>query len=118
MSIYVSITRRAEPLDENGPSITKAEWLRWAERQPDFRVGGPDESSSQDATPYVWTGHPSAVPFTFVWVDGQVDVKAPDRMTIQRMKAIAASLAATVMSETGEVFDDLGESAGFLPGYP
>jgi hypothetical protein len=37
---------------------------------------------------------------------------------IVRMKALAATLGATVFSETGAVFDDDGEEAGFLDGYP
>jgi hypothetical protein len=64
-----------------------------------------------------WVGHPE-VPMIFNWTRGQVDVKNPDPATIVRMKALAAALNATVFSETGELFDERGDSAGFWEGFP
>ena len=117
MSIYVSISRRAEPLEDDGPQITAEEWLEVVSSESDFRL--PQGAEGEWVGPHarVWTGHPQ-VRMSFDWVDGQVDVKNPDAATIARMKALAARLQATVFSETGELFDDAGESAGFLDGYP
>jgi hypothetical protein len=117
MSYSVSISRRADPLDEEGPAITSDEWLDAVAREADFRV--PEASETEWAGPFmrVWTGHPDG-PVHFDWMDGAIDVKNPDPPMIVRMKALAATLGATVFSETGAVFDDDGEEAGFLDGYP
>ena len=117
MSISVSISRRAEPLDEEGPEISASEWLAVVSAEPDFRKVEGAEVESVGPRARAWVGHP-AVPMIFDWAQGQVDVKNPDSATIVRMKEIARALGATVFSETGEVFDDRGESAGFLDGYP
>lgn len=117
MSISVSISRRADPLDEEGPEISADEWLAAVSAAPDFRE--PDGAEAESVGPHArtWIGHPAA-PMIFDWVDGQVEVKAPDSATIVRMQALARALDASVFSDTGEVFDAHGESAGFLDGYP
>ena len=117
MSLYVSISRRADPLQEDGPQIAASEWIDLVAGEGDFRLPEGVESRWVGAFARVWTGHPE-VQMVFDWVDGQVDVKHPDPATIARMKALAVKLDATVFSETGELFDDSGESAGFLEGYP
>lgn len=45
-------------------------------------------------------------------------MKNPDAPTIARMQQLAARLGATVFSEQGELFDERGEHAGFLPDCP
>ncbi len=117
MSLYVSITRRAEPLAEDGPTITSQEWLDCVGGEPDFRVPEGGELKWVGPIARVWSGH-GEYPVVFDWVDGQVDVKNPDERTVARMKRLATKLAANVVSETGEIFRESGESAGFLPGYP
>ncbi len=117
MSISVAITRRAEPLADDEPGITAAEWLAVADEEPDFRVPAVPEREGAGADARVWTGHPSA-PIVFDLCDGQVEVVNPDAGTIARMQALARRLDARVVSENGEIFDDAGASLGFLPGYP
>ncbi|SRR6266536_693344 len=117
MSIYVFITRRREPADENAVPISSAEWLAVASEETDFREATGAEMEWSGPFMRVWVGHPqNAVHFD--WVDDQVEVRNPDERIIVRMKALAKTLNATVFSETGEVYDDHGESAGFLDGYP
>ena len=110
MSISVAISRRSDPFDESGPAIEKDEWQAIANSSTDFQF-------SADAI-YLWTGNAAAVPIAFEWWDGQVEVKNPDAVTIARMKQLARKMNATVFSETGEVFNEAGHSAGFLPGFP
>lgn len=117
MSIHVHISRRAEPLDEPGPAISAAEWIRAASREGDFRSPGDAETEGVGPFARVWVGHPGG-PVCFDWRDGDVEVRDPDQATLVRMKTLAIGLAANVFSETGEVFDDDGGSAGFLDGYP
>ena len=117
MGIYVFITRRAEPAGENAVPITSAEWLTVASGETDFRE--PTAAEMEWSGPFmrVWVGYPAHA-VHFDWVDDQVEVKNPNEQIIVRMKALAKKLNATVFSETGEVYDDHGESAGFLDGYP
>jgi hypothetical protein len=70
------------------------------------------------SSPYarVWTGYRSLV--IFDWIEGEIWVKNADESTIVRMKQLARILSATVFSEAGGLFDDVGEHAGFLPGFP
>jgi hypothetical protein len=117
MSIYVSITRRAEPLADDGPSITSDEWLVVIAEQADFRLPQGDESEWAGPFARVWSRH-SDYAVVFDWADGQIDVKNPDEPTVAMMKKLATYLSANVISETGEIFTDSGESGGFLPGYP
>ena len=114
MSIYVSISRRAYPFQEPGNEITVEEWLAVVDTAPDFRrpEGAEREFVSPDAR--VWTGHEHPVVFDFTSM-GEIDVKSPPPRVIAKMKVIAARLGAIVFaSETGEVFDDEGRSAGFV----
>ena len=116
MSFYIFISRRRDPLDDAGPHIPAEEWLRCADSEADFRmpVGHEREWSSPYAR--VWTGYRS--PLIFDWVEGEIWVKNADESIIVRMKQLAGKLSATVFSEAGGLFDDVGEHAGFLPGFP
>jgi hypothetical protein len=117
VSIYVSISRRADPLDAVGPAITADDWLLCVDEEPDFRppVGAEAEWVGEHAR--VWAGHKYPVVFDLT-CRGEIDVKSPDRLVIARMKALAAKLSANVFSEEGEIFDESGEHAGFLPDFP
>ena len=109
MSIYVAISRRNDPLDDDGDSISFDDWLAIVDAADDFE---------RDGDAFIWTAHPAGVRFQFEWSEGQIEVKNPDPPTIARMQNLAKELDAAVFSETGEVFDDDGVSAGFLDGFP
>ena len=116
MSIYVSISRRADPLDDGGPAITAEEWLRCVDEEPDFRPPVGDEAEWVGGHARVWTGHRYPVVFDLTG-SGEIDVKSPGPQVIARMKALAAKLSANVFSQEGEIFDGSGEHAGFLPDF-
>jgi len=116
MSIYVYISRRAGPLDEGGPSIAASEWLSVIEKDSTLRVARQDESEWLGRHARIWSGHQHSPAFD--WVNGQIEVKDPDGETIAKMKELAAKLQASVFSESGELFDNTGGHAGFLPGFP
>jgi hypothetical protein len=116
MSIYVYITRRADPADEAGPEITAEEWERCVDAEADFRAPREEELDWLGDHARMWTGY--KVPVAFDWGDGYIEVKNPDAEIITRMKSLAGRLRATVFSETGELFDLSGRHAGFLPGFP
>ena len=116
MSIYVSISRRSDPLDDTGPAIAADEWLRCVDAEPDFRPPVGDEAEGVGEHARVWSGH--KYPVVFDWTRGEIDVKNPDCFVIARMKALAAKLSASVFSEAGEIFNEAGSHEGFLPDYP
>ncbi len=116
MSFYVYISCRADPFDDSGPAILAEEWLRCIGAEPDFCVPNEDESKWLSKHARIWSDY--KFPMAFDWVNGQVEVKNPDAPTIERMKKLAETLSATVFSETGELYDEHGGHAGFLPGFP
>src|SRR5258706_11390324 len=116
MSIYVYISRRTDPFDDSGPEISAEEWLRYIDAEADFRAPTSEETESLGEHARIWSGH--KIPMAFDWSGGQVEVKNPNAPTISRMKQVATKLSATVFSETGELYGQSGEHAGFLPGFP
>ncbi len=116
MSIHVYISRRADPLDEAGPSIAASEWLSSTDSDSTFRVAREGESEWLGRHARIWSSHRHSPAFD--WVNGQIEVKNPDSETIAKMKEVAAKLRANVFSESGELFDNAGGHAGFLPGFP
>jgi hypothetical protein len=118
MSIYVYISRRADPFNDEEPSITAKEWLLSVDGDSAFRIAREDESKWLGENARIWTGHQHAPAFAFDWVHGQIEVKNPDAQTIAKMQELASKLRAKVFSETGELFDDAGAHTGFLPGFP
>jgi hypothetical protein len=116
VSIYVSITRRIDPLDEAGPSIESAEWRSTFESDSEFRV--PTDAELADAllgpddVPALWLAHPEGEPTWFVLSAGNIDVKNPDHPLLTKMARVAQVLGARLISETGETFDSAGNSLG------
>lgn len=118
MSIYVAISRRAYPLESDGPSITIKEWLDLIDLEPDFRPPVGDEGEFAGPHARVFTGGGTAVVFSYT-SDGDIDVKSPPPAVIVRMKELAKKLGANVFAqETGEIFDDQGNHAGFIDDEP
>ena len=121
MSIHVFITRKENPIEDAGPAITEQEWRSVATDSPDFRLPTTEDLADSDypggptERDLIWTGHNEEPVVWFVWYDGQVEVENADESVVARMKRLAELLGARVVSETGEQFDDLGQSAGFEP---
>jgi hypothetical protein len=116
MSFQVYISRQADPFDDSGPAISAEDWLHCIGAEPDFRVPEGDESKWLGKHARIWSDY--KYPMAFDWVSGQIEVKNPDAQTIVRMKKLAGKLSATIFSETGELYDESGGHAGFLPGFP
>jgi hypothetical protein len=116
MSIYVFISRRVDPLDEIGPAISAEEWISCVDAEPDFRVPTESEKAWIGEHARIWKDY--KYPVAFDWTNGHIEVKGAEAATISRMKEVAGKLSAKVFSETGEVFDQSGEHAGFLSGFP
>lgn len=116
MSTYVFISRHTDPFDDGGSEITAHEWIECVDAEPDFRAPTESESEWLSGHARILTGH--SIPFAFDFVNDQVQVKSPDAPTIARMNRLASKLSASIFSETGEIFTESGNHAGFLPGFP
>jgi hypothetical protein len=116
MSLYVFISRRVDPLDDAGPAITAEEWISCVDIEPDFRLPAESEKNWLGGQARMWKDY--KYPVAFDWTNGHVEVKNADAATISRMMEIAKKLSAKVFSETGELFDQSGNHAGFLNGFP
>ena len=124
MSLYVTITRKPNPLWRSGEQIALEEWQNVVASDSEFRSVTPADvadaggfAKSEDA---IWRGHPEHPAVWFIWDCGQVDVNLPDALTLRKMASVAATLRAKVISEQGELFDDDGASLGLheLPPDP
>ena len=124
MSLYVTITRKPNPLWLSGEEIALDEWQNIVADDDEFRQPTPAEIAEtrgfgklQDV---IWQGHPQEPAVWFIWDQGQIDVNLPDEFTLKKMAHVAAALGANVISEQGEVFDGEGVSLGLrdLPDDP
>lgn len=121
MSIYVYITRRRNPIEDDGPVILEQDWRSAVSRDLSFRDASADEMSGMRPTSFpcsIWLGHPQGLDAWFVWANGQIAVRNPDEPLIAKAKAIASQLDAHVISEMGELFNDDGSHQGFVDGEP
>ncbi len=119
MSLYVYITRKANPLEDGGLPIAQNEWEEAAKGLGSFRRNHDSSDSKpqnlQAIAEFAWTAHPEGLGIPFLWNDSQVQVKNPDQPTLVCMSTIAEKLNARVVSETGETFSADGSHAGFEP---
>jgi hypothetical protein len=59
MSIYVYVTRRADPFDDAGPQITQNEWVDLVANDPDISLEDSPNRFPQDKTIYAaWSKYP------------------------------------------------------------
>ena len=100
MSICVFITRKDNPLEDDGPTITEEDWRNVAASSADFRVPTTEDLAESDypgaptERALIWTAHPEDPGVWFVWSDGQVEVQDPDEAMVARMKRLADPLGA------------------------
>ena len=63
MSIYVFVTRRADPLKPDGAEISREEWVELVESDPDLSLEDPADRFPADKTIYaVWKTYPEGLP--------------------------------------------------------
>jgi len=115
MSIVVYATRKPDPLEDDGPSISAEEWSTAVSADPDLELSPvPTEPGFPKRGNFaVWRTYPGGYPAWFVLLDGSVEVDSPDEHILRKLCALAERLSARVISETGELFDSQGKSLGF-----
>jgi len=121
MSIYVYITRRRNPIDDEGPTISEVEWLSVVSNDPTFRNASVEEIGSgrpSKSSYSIWLEHPEGLDAWFIWTNGQIDIRNPDEPLIAKAMALASKIDANVVSEMGELFNEDGRHKGFVDGEP
>jgi hypothetical protein len=121
MSIYVYITRRRNPIDEDGPVIDEGAWRSVVSADLTFRDASAEEigSARPSKSHYsIWLGHPAGLDTWFIWTDGQIDIRNPDEPMVAKAMELAGKLKASVVSEMGEIFNEDGSHKGFVDGEP
>ena len=105
MSIYVYVTRKEDPLADDGDSITLNEWTSLVEADPDLAFAEPDDKRPADKTTYaVWSTYPGGYPAWFGLADGNIEVKSLDDALLSKLRTFAHALGARIVSEEGDVF--------------
>ncbi|HEX3504640.1 MAG TPA: hypothetical protein VHU22_14715 [Xanthobacteraceae bacterium] len=106
MSIYVYVTRRADPLDDTGPKITRDEWLQLIAEDPELSLEDPADRfpGYKDAIYAAWKNYPGGYTAWFVWFGGNIEIKGLDEALLGKLRAFAAPLNARIVSEEGEEF--------------
>jgi hypothetical protein len=121
MSIYVYITRRHNPIDEDGPIIQEVEWRSVVSTDLTFRDASAEEigrARPSNSHYSIWLGHPEGLDAWFIWTDGQIDIRNPDEAMVAKAMELAMKLKANVVSEMGEIFNEDGSHKGFVDGEP
>ena len=121
MGYDVHITRREDWSDQDGPSITRAEWFHVISRDPSLRLArnviiennDGQQISLHEDTLTVWMDWPDRAEgraeALFWHSAGTVHTKNPDRALLRKMYVIAGVLAAKVQGDEGEIYDASGE---------
>ena len=106
MSIYVYVTRKPDPLDDNGPDITESEWRSVVQADSELSLEQPPDEPGlpKNAVWAVWKSYPGGYPAWFALVEGSVEVKGIEPNLLIKLRAFAAKLGARIVSEEGEEF--------------
>jgi hypothetical protein len=115
MGYEVHITRKAEWSDDDGPTISLAEWLAYVSSDPEMRADGYAEARTPDGVLRldgqgiaVWTGYPGhhedGNMAWFCHCEDRITVKNPDEAILVKMHAIASKLHAKVQGDDGEQY--------------
>ena len=121
MGYDVHITRKDDWSDEDGPAISREEWLHYVnadktmklEREAVVENAKGEAFSVQDETLAIWTAWPARQPGkneAWMWhSQGNVMAKNPDAAMLQKMFLIADGLGGKLQGDDGEVYNSLGE---------
>lgn len=114
MGYDIHITRKENWFEDEGKEITEAEWKSYVNSDSELRLSGfaEAESSLNITLRYVnplladWLGHPDHEIVYFDFRHGNVVVKNPDEITLNKMKNIAHNLRAKVQGDEGEFYNE------------
>ena len=99
MGYDLHITRKEYWSDEDGPTISLAEWLTFVANDPDIE---PDLENAESEN-FVIVSHPKRWP---LWWDptGEIFTKNPDSAVVAKLVQIAQLLDARVLGDDEEIY--------------
>ena len=101
MGYDLYITRKRNWFDDNGPAISRDEWLAIVESDPELSLRPNDEFLTAN-----WNGdckYPDPW-FSYCATATAIETKNPDEPIIAKMLELAARLGARVQGDEGEVY--------------
>lgn len=98
------ITRAEFWAENEGQEISREEWLRVVEQDPELTIDAHNGPLFANWGP-VTDGYSP----WFKWLEGNVYTKNPDRNTLEKMLQIATLLGATVQGDDGETYASLDD---------
>jgi hypothetical protein len=105
MSICVYVTRKPDPLEDEGPDISEQEWVEVIKSDHDLSIADPPDRRPRDQKSYaVWNAYPEGYPAWFALSGGSIEVKGLDDALLGKLRYFAAKLNARIVSEMGEEF--------------
>ena len=106
MGIYVYVTRKEDPLDEEeGNNISAEEWRAVVDADPDLALRDPPDKAQKDRTIYsAWDSYPGGYTAWFGLAFGNIEVKGIDEALLAKLRTFAAKLDGRIVSEEGESF--------------
>ena len=114
MGYELYITRADTWLERRQHPISGPEWDAVVATDAELKWSTQDWYERQSANrrverfyAVIWITHPEKVPFWFM--DGAIQTKNPDQMTIRKMVDLAHKLSAKVLGEEGEEYGPDGE---------
>jgi hypothetical protein len=96
MGYDLHLTRRAHWADEEGPTISFAEWEKYVASDAEIQ-----RDPMNQATDFLFVAHPNG-PVPLWWSEGEIRTKNPDPPTVQKLVQIAHELSASVQGDDGE----------------
>src|SRR5687767_8616171 len=99
MGYDLHITRKEDWSEEDGPTISEAEWRRVIEEDPELQLDTDTRCAMSDGE-YVfaaWNGEPGALGY----YNGEITANSPDEPLIRKMVAVAERLNANVQGDDG-----------------
>ena len=109
MGYDICITKSASIFDSEEQPITWSEWMSVVDADSTLRLSSTDWCGRQRNDEnieriyfVVWLAHPDTPPFLLM--DGVVQIKNPDKSTIEKMVGIAHHLSARVLGEEDEEY--------------
>ena len=103
MSIYYYVTRKADPLDNDGPMIEDDEWKKLVSEDADLRLDNSSNPFPNRKIIYaVWEKYPGGYPAWFGLAEGSIEVKGLDDAILGKLRKFANALQCRIVCEDGE----------------
>ena len=111
MGYELHITLADNWLHSTQRPIAEAAWMALVDTDPSLEIRSADYYEYRESTtgevkrihPVVWTAHPKE-PAAFWFMHGEIRMKNPDDLVVEKMKEIATKLGANLLGDEGEEY--------------